>query len=171
MMSGKSPPSWTYFKEMHTVVIGNKHQGHFTEPFLRGWPILAVLEATVGTYELRSYDSSGTPDYVGNFDIWNKSSQNVLKTDLKKSRIWPTWVLSDSVWKQNWHLFQYSRIFVGVFWRAAPEYSLSNAWLCLRVPEVQLFSAATITLHTLIEILLAFCSTQDVQKQADQDYA
>ena len=55
MMSGKSAPSWTYFKEMHTVVIGNKHQGHFTEPFFMDG-LLAVLEATVGTYyELRSY--------------------------------------------------------------------------------------------------------------------
>ena len=54
-MRGKSPPSWTYIKEMHTNVIGNKHQGQFTEPFFQGWSILANLEATVGTYELRSY--------------------------------------------------------------------------------------------------------------------
>ena len=35
-MRGKSPPSQTYFKEKPTVIIGNKHQGHFTEPVLYG---------------------------------------------------------------------------------------------------------------------------------------
>ena len=37
-MRGKSPPSWKYIKEMHTIVIGKKHQGQFTEPFFQGWP-------------------------------------------------------------------------------------------------------------------------------------
>ena len=52
-MRGKSPPSWKYIEEMHTIVIGNKHKGQFTEPFF--FCLLANLEATVGTYEIRSY--------------------------------------------------------------------------------------------------------------------
>ena len=55
MMHWKSPPSWTYFKEMHTVVIGNKHLLISRSPFFRDG-LHADLEATVGTYELRSYD-------------------------------------------------------------------------------------------------------------------
>ena len=72
MMLGKSPPSWAYFKENHTVVIGNKHQGHFTEPVHQDRLLVADLEANNG--EIISFApmaacsdySLETPGDVGN---------------------------------------------------------------------------------------------------------